>query len=59
MQDLRGSLKRAGETYFDLYLVHSAVGGREVRKEVWKALCDAKEEGWVHSIGVSGSVKLV
>jgi hypothetical protein len=25
MQDLRGSLKRAGETYFDLYLVHSAI----------------------------------
>jgi hypothetical protein len=29
------------------------------REEVWKALRDAKEEGWVHSIGVSGPVKLV
>jgi diketogulonate reductase-like aldo/keto reductase len=54
MQDIRASLKRAGETYFDLYLMHSAIGGPEVRKEVWKALCDAKEEGWLHSIGVSG-----
>jgi diketogulonate reductase-like aldo/keto reductase len=53
MQDIRASLKRAGETYFDLYLMHSAIGGPEVRKEVWKALCDAQEEGWLHSIGVS------
>ncbi|RSH83017.1 hypothetical protein EHS25_005727 [Saitozyma podzolica] len=53
MQDIRSSLKRAGETYFDLYLMHSAIGGPKVRKEVWKALCDAKKEGWLHSIGVS------
>ncbi|WVQ84791.1 hypothetical protein IAT38_006948 [Cryptococcus sp. DSM 104549] len=51
--DLRASLKRAGVEYFDLYLMHSAIGGPQVRKDVWKALCDAKDEGLLKSIGVS------
>ncbi|ORY34629.1 putative aldo-keto reductase [Naematelia encephala] len=53
LSDLRLSLKKSGLTYFDLYLMHSAIGGPEIRKEVWRALCDAKEEGLVRSIGVS------
>ena len=52
--DLRASLKRARLEYFDLYLMHSAMGGPAVRKEVWRALVDAQKEGLVKSIGVSG-----
>ncbi|WWD20432.1 hypothetical protein CI109_104908 [Kwoniella shandongensis] len=53
LSDLKKSLKRAGVDYFDLYLMHSAIGGPEIRKQVWKACCDAKEQGLVKSIGVS------
>lgn len=51
--DLKGSLKRSGVEYFDLYLMHSAIGGPVIRKNVWKALCDAQSQGLVKSIGVS------
>jgi len=53
LADLRSSLKRTGVDYFDLYLMHSAIGGPKVRKEVWRALCDAKKEGLIKSVGVS------
>lgn len=39
--------------YIDLYLLHSAIGGSEKRRECWRAVCDAKKEGKVRSIGVS------
>ena len=55
LQDLRTSLKRAGVEYFDLYLMHSAIGGAAMRKEVWRAMVDAQKEGLVKSIGVSDS----
>ncbi|WVN87495.1 uncharacterized protein L203_102677 [Cryptococcus depauperatus CBS 7841] len=53
LSDLKGSLQRSGVDYFDCYMMHSAIGGPQVRKDVWKALCDAKEQGLVKSIGVS------
>ncbi|KAK1923450.1 putative aldo-keto reductase [Papiliotrema laurentii] len=53
LTDLRKSLKRAQVEYFDLYLMHSAIGGPQVRKDVWRALVDAKQQGLVKSIGVS------
>lgn len=53
LTDLKNSLKRSGVEYFDLYLMHSAIGGPVVRKNVWKALCDAQSQGLIKSIGVS------
>lgn len=53
LRDLRASVKRAGLEYFDLYLLHSPIGGAAVRKECWRALIDGKKEGLVKSIGVS------
>jgi len=53
LSDLRASLKRTGVPYFDLYLLHSAIGGPEVRRECWRACVDAQKEGLVKSIGVS------
>ena len=47
------SIKACGLGYIDLYLLHSAIGGPEKRKECWRAVCDAKKEGKVRSIGVS------
>ncbi|KAL1408618.1 hypothetical protein Q8F55_005431 [Vanrija albida] len=53
LADLRASLGRAGLDYFNLYLVHSPIGGPAIRREVWRALVDAKKEGLAASIGVS------
>lgn len=39
--------------YIDLYLLHSPIGGPERRRECWRAVCDAKKEGKIRSIGVS------
>jgi diketogulonate reductase-like aldo/keto reductase len=36
-----------------MYLLHSAIGGPNVRKECWRACVDAQKEGLVKSIGVS------
>ncbi len=41
------------EDYFDLYLIHSPLSGKEVRLETWRALVDAKKAGKIKSIGVS------
>ncbi|KAL7425260.1 hypothetical protein Q5752_000948 [Cryptotrichosporon argae] len=53
LRDLKTSLRKAGVDRFDLYLMHSAIGGPQIRKEVWRALVDAKKQGLVTSIGVS------
>lgn len=51
--DLRASLKRAGLDYFDLYLLHSPIGGPSSRAECWRGLVEAKRLGLAKSIGVS------
>ena len=56
---LRDSVKKIdkGEDgrkgYVDLFLIHSASGGPEARKEMWQALEQLVEEGGAKSIGVS------
>ncbi|WVF68330.1 hypothetical protein IAT40_003095 [Kwoniella sp. CBS 6097] len=52
-RDIKKSLKRAQVDSFDLYLMHSPIGGPEIRKNIWRALVDAKKEGLLKSIGVS------
>lgn len=46
------SLERLGG-YVDLFLIHSATGGREVRREMWLALERLFAEGKARAIGVS------
>ncbi|KAI0005067.1 Aldo/keto reductase [Russula compacta] len=47
------SLKNFGLDYLDLYLIHSAFGGKVIRLEAWKALLTAKKAGKLRSVGVS------
>jgi len=47
------SLKKFRFDYLDLFLIHSAYGGKTVRLEAWKALLDAKKAGKLRSVGVS------
>jgi len=47
------SLKKSGLDYIDQYLVHGPEGGPEMRADVWKGCCEAKDGGKVRSIGVS------
>ncbi|XXH04475.1 Translation factor pelota [Hypoxylon texense] len=51
--EIETSLKTAGLDYIDLMLIHSPFGGSAARKETWKALVDAVEEGKIRSIGIS------
>ncbi|EMD34111.1 hypothetical protein CERSUDRAFT_117619 [Gelatoporia subvermispora B] len=53
LQAVNDSLERFGFEYVDLYLIHSALSGKEKRLATWKALIDAKEAGKLRSIGVS------
>ncbi|KAF2178483.1 Aldo/keto reductase [Zopfia rhizophila CBS 207.26] len=47
-------VKLDGESgYVDLFLIHSANGGKESRRLMWLALEKAREEGRVRDIGVS------
>ncbi|KAE9375067.1 Aldo/keto reductase [Stipitochalara longipes BDJ] len=50
---IKRSLQRSGLEYLDLYLLHSPYGGKEKRRECWRAVADAIEEGVVRSGGVS------
>ncbi|KAF9234525.1 NADP-dependent oxidoreductase domain-containing protein [Melanogaster broomeanus] len=47
------SIKKIGFDYYDLYLVHSAHGGKELRLATYKALLDAKAAGLIRYVGVS------
>ena len=46
-------MKKCGLGYIDLYLIHSPYGGKQRRLESWKAIQEAKDQGWIKSIGVS------
>lgn len=45
------SLRKLGLQYVDLYLMHSAMGGKTV--ETWDAMTELKEKGLIKSIGVA------
>ncbi|KAH7885518.1 NADP-dependent oxidoreductase domain-containing protein [Phlebopus sp. FC_14] len=47
------SIKNLGFGYYDLYLIHSPHGGKELRLATYKALLDAKAAGLTRSVGVS------
>ncbi|OSX58802.1 hypothetical protein POSPLADRAFT_1075731 [Postia placenta MAD-698-R-SB12] len=47
------SIQTCGLGYVDLYLVHSPIGGPQMRAESWKATLEAKKEGRLRSVGVS------
>lgn len=59
VRDSVGKIDNSGEGgngkkgYVDLFLIHSASGGKEARKEMWQALEKLVEEGAAKSIGVS------
>ena len=44
---------RRAPDYFDLYLIHSGLSGKEKRLDTWRALIDARNAGKIKSIGVS------
>lgn len=50
---IKESVKRCGLGYVDAYLLHSPYGGVKRRKECWRAVGDAVEEGEVRVGGVS------
>lgn len=52
-QSIKGSLKRSGLDYIDLFLLHSPYGGKKARLESWRAVEDAIYEGEVKIGGVS------
>lgn len=47
------SLKECGLGYIDLYLIHSPLGGPQMRRESWEAIVEAQKEGKLKSIGIS------
>ncbi|KAI0633832.1 Aldo/keto reductase [Trametes polyzona] len=53
LKAVQDSLNNLGYDYFDLYLIHSPLSGKELRLETWRALIDAKKAGKIKSIGVS------
>ncbi|KAI2612040.1 aldo-keto reductase [Hypoxylon fragiforme] len=52
-QQIETSLKTSGLDYIDLMLIHAPYGGSKARKDSWKALVEAVEEGKIRSIGIS------
>jgi 2,5-diketo-D-gluconate reductase A len=53
LKALDASLKRLGQDYIDLYLIHWPSPRRGLYVDTWRALIKAREDGRVHSIGVS------
>jgi diketogulonate reductase-like aldo/keto reductase len=50
---IKSSVKEAGLSYIDLFLIHSPYGGRKARKDCFRAVLDAVKDGEVKSAGVS------
>jgi 2,5-diketo-D-gluconate reductase A len=53
MASVRGSIQRLGLEYLDLHLIHWPNPRVGKYREAWRALVDLREQGLVHSIGVS------
>ena len=53
LKALDASLKRLGQDYVDLYLIHWPSPRRGLYVDTWRALIKAQEDGRVRSIGVS------
>jgi 2,5-diketo-D-gluconate reductase A len=49
----RESLERLGLDHLDLHLIHWPNPSRDLYVDTWRALVDLREQGLVHSIGVS------
>ncbi|TKA60340.1 hypothetical protein B0A49_11421, partial [Cryomyces minteri] len=52
-KSIKGSVKKSGMGYIDLFLLHSPYGGRKARLESWKAVEDAIDDGEIRIGGVS------
>lgn len=53
LEMIRESLYRANIDYWDLFLLHWPNPKQDKYVEAWRALIQAKENGWIRSIGVS------
>ncbi|STO09597.1 aldo/keto reductase [Exiguobacterium aurantiacum] len=53
LEMIRESLYRANLDYWDLFLLHWPNPKQDKYVEAWRALIQAKENGWIRSIGVS------
>ncbi|KAF8294794.1 Aldo/keto reductase [Clavulina sp. PMI_390] len=47
------SLRESGLDYFDLYLVHDGLSGKQRRLDMWRALVEKQKEGKIRTVGVS------
>ncbi|KAH8833232.1 Aldo/keto reductase [Flagelloscypha sp. PMI_526] len=52
-KSIQKSLDECGLGYIDLYLIHGPIGGKQMRKESWDAICDVQKEGKIRSAGIS------
>ncbi|KAK5165635.1 hypothetical protein LTR04_001145 [Oleoguttula sp. CCFEE 6159] len=52
-KSIKGSVKKSGMGYIDLFLLHSPYGGKKARLESWKAVEDAIDDGQIKIGGVS------
>ncbi|WP_445002284.1 aldo/keto reductase [Exiguobacterium alkaliphilum] len=53
LEMIRESLYRANLDYWDLFLLHWPNPKQDKYVEAWRALIQAKENGWIRSIGIS------
>ncbi len=53
LASIQGSLERLGLDHLDLHLIHWPNPSVGRYAEAWRALVEARERGWVRSIGVS------
>ncbi|KAH7908820.1 NADP-dependent oxidoreductase domain-containing protein [Hygrophoropsis aurantiaca] len=47
------SIENLGFSYYDLYLIHSPIGGKDLRLAAYEALLGAKAAGLIRTVGVS------